>query len=479
MPDNVYFIIEGIRCPVCGAPEIQQNAVWRMGNQNVHQIVCQNGHSFRVYEHENGSYRIVLYRKSSHRDTTTATATATQTVEKTGRWAFAEAPTLSLDELKTFMTHLKAGIELELDYKEDAHAEIDNKTSDFFGMYIMRYHEVPSCPVCGRSNCWIHIPPKLVRAIQKDASINGNEFLIYGSAEGSEDFATQLKPVIDFLSQHYKVTERDSAHVHLLLTDDYTPLPVTVANNYWQLVRYFYPGYAWVFGNIQGSFLRKSGYSGFQDLLSSPLFDRVGGNRNAVYFGESYIQRNKIIIFNIENRLADASLNLKQLVALRAVNLALMKRAAELSLVGLIKVDNDKWPIYKGLGQIINDLVWSNISPQQVDMNLVKQWMKRNAEEMLDEIKHLLSPFEYEIIKELIENPPREAQNITNVEISLPTKRMDRTLIQAILNAPTTKTEKESITVIAKALGKTEEKVKKELEKLGAKWCNGKFKVVA
>jgi len=478
MPDNVYFIIEGIRCPVCGAPEIQQNAVWRMGNQNVHQIVCQNGHSFRVYEHENGSYRIVLYRKSSHRDTTT-TATATHTVENTGRWVFAEAPTISLEQLKTFMTHLKAGLELELDYKPNANAEeVDIKTEQFFGMRITRYHEVPSCPVCGRLNCWVHIPEKLVRSIERDGSISGNEFLIYGSAEGSEDFATQLKPVIEFLSQNYQVTWKDSCHVHLLVSDDYAPLPITVANNFWQLVRYFYPGYAWIFGNTPGSFLRKSGYSGFQDLLSSPLFDRVGGNRNAVYFGESYIQRTKIIIFNIENRLADASLNLKQLVALRAVNLALMKRAAELSLVGLIKVDNDKWPIYKGLGQIINDLVWSNISPQQVDMNLVKQWMKRNAEEMLEEIKHLLTDFEYKIIKELIENPPREAQNITNVEISLPTKRMDRTLIQAILNAPTTKTEKESITVIAKALGKTEEKVKKELEKLGAKWVNGRFKVV-
>jgi hypothetical protein len=318
-----------------------------------------------------------------------------------------------------------------------------------------------------------------VRAIQKDASINGNEFLVYGSSESSEEFAEQFKPTLEFLTQYYKVTERDSAHVHLLLTDDYMPLPITVANNFWQLVRYFYPGYAWVFGNTPGSFLRRSGYSGFQDLLYSPLFDRVGGNRNAVYFGESFINRGKIIIFNIENRLADASLNLKQLVALRAVNLALMKRAAELALVGLIKIDNDKWPLYKGLGLVINDLIWSNILPEQVDMNLVKQYMKQNASELLDEIAHLLTPFEYTVVKELIENPPREQQNTTNAEIDIPIKRMDRTLIQAIINAPTTKTEKESITVIAKALGKTEEKVKKELEKLGAKWCNGRFKVVA
>jgi hypothetical protein len=336
-----------------------------------------------------------------------------------------------------------------------------------------------SCPVCGRLGCWVRIPEKLVRSIQRDGSIFTNEFLIYGSSESSEEFAEQLKPVIEFLSQNYQVTWRDSCHVHLLVSDDYEPVPITVANNFWQLMRYFYTGYAWIFGNTPGSFLRMSGYSGFQDLLSSPLFDHVGGTRNAVYFGESYISRNKIIIFNIENRLADASLNVKQLVALRAVNLALMKRAAELSLVGLIKIDNDRWPIYKGLGQVINDLVWSNILPQQVDMNLVKQWMKRNAEEMLDEIKHLLTDFEYNIIKELIENPPREQNNLTNTDINIPAKRIERQFIQAIINAPTTKSEEESIKIIAKTLGKTEETVAKKLKELGAEWCNGRFKVVA
>jgi len=470
----------GLTCPVCHA-DVHETATWIMGQQTVHQIVCQNGHSFRAYEHADGAYRIVLYGNTTRRDTTTATTTQTQstvTAGENGRWQFAPAPTISLDELKNFTAHLKAGLELELDYKPNINPEnIDIKTEEFFGLRITRYHEVPSCPVCGRLNCWVHDPDKQVRAIESDGSIRGREFLIYGSGKTSEVFATRLKPVIEFLSQYYQVTWRDSCHVHLLVADDYSPVPITVANNFWQLMRYFYTGYVWFFGNTPGSFLRQSSYSGFQDLLASPLFDRVGGNRNAVYFGESYISRNKIIIFNVENRLADASLNVKQLVALRAVNLALMKRAAELALVGLIKIDNDKWPLYKGLGQVINDLIWSNISPEQVDMNLVKQWMKRNAEEMLDEIKHLLSPFEYAIVKELIENPPREQQNTTNAEIDIPIKRMDRTLIQAIINAPATKTEKESIVAIAKALGKTEETVEKKIKELGATWVNGRFKV--
>ena len=479
MPDhNIFVILPGLACPICGAIELQETATWRMGQQTVHQIVCQNGHNFRVYEPQPGVYKIVTYKKKSATENTVTT-----TVEKTGRWQFAPAPTISIEQLKKFWSHLKAGLELELDYPPNTNVEgaqdIDRKTEQFFGMRITRYHDVPSCPVCGRLGCWVHIPEKLVRSIQRDGSIFGNEFLIYGSSESSEEFAEQLKPVIEFLSQYYQVTWKDSCHVHLLVADDYEPVPITVANNFWQLMRYFYTGYAWIFGNTPGSFLRMSGYSGFQDLLSSPLFDHVGGTRNAVYFGESYISRNKIIIFNIENRLADASLNVKQLVALRAVNLALMKRAAELSLVGLIKIDNDRWPIYKGLGQIINDLVWSNISPQQVDMNLVKQWMKRNAEEMLDEIAHLLTPFEYKIVKELIETPPREQQNnLINTEISIPTKRIERQLIQAIINAPTTKSEKESITVIAKALGKNEETVAKKLKELCAQWSNGRFKVM-
>jgi len=477
MPEN-YVIIEGLRCPVCGVLNVRELATWRMGNQTVRQLECMNGHRFRDYE-RNGVHHPIVYRHNTLGETTGTQTESTVTAIENGRWQFAPAPTITLTDFDRVCKFLKAGTELELDYPEfSQHAEIDNKTIDFFGMYIMRYHAVPQCPVCGRTDCWVHIPPKGVRAIQRDASVD-IEFLFYGSSESSEDYATQIKPTIDFLSQHYKVTERDSAHVHLLLTDDYKPLPVTVAYNYWQLVRYFYPGYAWIFGNTPGSFLRRNSYSGFQDLLSSPLFDHVGGTRNAVYFGESYINRGKIIIFNIENRLADASLNVKQLVALRAVNLALMKRAAELSLIGLIKVDNEKWPFYKGLGQIINDLIWRNLSPQQVDMNLIKQWMKMNAEEMLDEIAHFLTPFEYSIVKELIENPPREQQNVTNTEINIPEKRINRTLIQAVINAPVTKSENESIKIIAKTLGKSEAKVKEELEKLGAKWTNGRFKVVA
>ena len=476
MPEN-YVILQGLRCPVCNVLNVRELATWRMGNQTVRQLECMNGHRFRDYE-RNGVHHPIVYRHNTLGEATQTERTVTAI--ENGRWQFAPAPTISLDELKHFLSYLKAGLELELDYKTNyAPEEIDSITEQFFGIRITRYHELPSCPVCGRLNCWVHIPEKLARFIERDGSIRGNEFGLYGSSESSEEFAEQLKPVIEFLSQNYQVTWRDSCHVHLLVSDDYEPLPITVANNFWQLMRYFYPGYAWIFGNTPGSFLRQSSYSGFQDLLASPLFDRVGGTRNAIYFGESYINRGKIIIFNIENRLADASLNVKQLVALRAVNLALMKRAAELALVGLIKIDNGKWPIYKGLGQIINDLIWSNISPQQVDMNLVKTYMKQNAEELLDEIKHLLTDFEYSIVKELIENPPREAQNIASAEISLPTKRMDRTLIQAILNVPSTKTEEESIKIIAKTLGKTEEKVKKELEKLGAKWTNGRFKVVA
>jgi len=475
-----YVIIEGIRCPICGAQEVHEIATWRMGSQNVRQLVCIHGHNFRAYEPRLGVYKIVTYKKKSVTE-----STITVNTEENGRWQFAPAPTISLEELKNFMAHLKAGLELELDYKlvPNVNAnvqidEIDRKTREFFKLPITRYHEVPSCPVCGLSGCWQHIPPKRVRAIEKDGSIIGNESLVYGSGEPSEEFAEHLKPTIEFFSQYYQVTERDSCHVHLLVTDDYLTVPITVANNFWQLMRYYYPGYAWVFGNTPGTFLRKSGYSGFQDLLVSPLFDNVGVHRNAIYFGESYIQNRRIIIFNIENRLADSSLNIKQLVALRAVNLALMKRAAELSLVGLIKVDNDKWPIYKGLGQIINDLVWRNLSPQQVDMELVKKYMKQNAEEMLDEIKHLLTDFEYNIIKELIENPPRESNQITTTDIRVPANRVDSALLKTIISIPPTKTEEESISLIAKALGKPEKTIKKELEKLGFTWVNGKFTVV-
>jgi len=298
MPENNYVIIQGLRCPICSVLNVRELSVWRMGSQTVRQLECMNGHHFRDYE-RNGVHHPIVYRHNALGEP--ITATATQTVENTGRWTFAPAETISFWDLTNFMAHLKAGIELELNYDLSQYdrATIDNKTSDFFGMHILRYHTVPPCPVCGRIECWEHKPKKRVRAIQKDASIDGNESLVYGSSECSEEFAENFKPSLEFLAKYYKVTEQNSAHVHLLVTDDYTPLPITVANNFWQLVRYFYPGYAWIFGNTPGTFLRRSGYSGFQDLLASPLFDRVGGNRNAVYFGESYIEHGKIIIFNM------------------------------------------------------------------------------------------------------------------------------------------------------------------------------------
>jgi len=109
-----------------------------------------------------------------------------------------------------------------------------------------------------------------------------------------------------------------------------------------------------------------------------------------------------------------------------------MKRAAELSLVGLIKVDNEKWAVYKELSNIVNELIWYG-DQHYYDAELVKKYMKQNAEEMLDEIKRLLSPFEYMIVKELIENPPRETSHVEATEI-IPTKRENKKLIEVIIN---------------------------------------------
>ena len=297
MPESNYVVIEGLRCPICGVLNVQETAVWRMGSQNVRQLVCLHGHTFRDYERNGVHHPIVYARHSALGETTTETTISEIPSEITGRWAFAEAPTISLTDFDRFCKFLKAGLELELNYKNGEYNTINDATKQYFRMPILEYHHDPYCPVCGQDGCWEHIPPKLVRAIQKDGSINGNEFLIYGSSEPSEEFAEQIKPTLEFLSQHYKVTESDSAHVHLLITDDYIPLPLTIANNFWQLMRFFYPGYAWIFGNTPGSFLRRSHYSGFQDLLESPLFDHVGGTRNAVYFWDSRIHDGVSILY--------------------------------------------------------------------------------------------------------------------------------------------------------------------------------------
>ena len=129
---------------------------------------------------------------------------------------------------------------------------------------------VPTCPVCGNIDCWSHLPNNLIRAIERDGSINGWEFIIYGSTITSEEFSKRLP--IDEFRQYFKVTESDSMHIHLLLTNQIVNIPTIILKNFWQLVRYFYPAWAYLFGNTQRTYIRNNHYSNFADFGSSFLY---------------------------------------------------------------------------------------------------------------------------------------------------------------------------------------------------------------
>jgi len=331
------------------------------------------------------------------------------------------------------------------------------------------YHDPGVCPVCGREDCWNHLPNNLLRAIEHDGSINGWEFLIYGNTLPSKEFIEKLKPLIQKLSEYFNPTERDSCHAHALLSDEIPArIPTAILKNVWQLTRYYFPGFSWLFGNQPRTIYRRSSYAGFESWDISAITNTVLGNdRNGLYYGNMGSHK-----FNIEFRMADSTLNLKQITALRSVVRALVIRAVELSQIGIIKVDSDpqKWEKIKKADAAINDACRYNETQQITDE--VKQIMKENAKELLEEIKHLLDIFEYDLIKALIEAPPRETGETTLTEIAIPKlSPLAKTVNALVVNkAITAESEPEAVAQIATLIGKSQEKVQAALKELGATW---------
>ena len=366
--------------------------------------------------------------------------------------------------LAYFKTHLKVGLELELDFRS---RELSgDELFQIFGVAGRAYHDPGPCPVCGRPNCWEHVPANLLRAIEHDGSIYGWEFIIYGNTLPTKEFIKKLEPLVKKLSEHFTTSERDSCHAHALLTDEIPHIPSSILRNIWQLFRYFFPGFSWLFGNQRETVYRRSGYAGFLGYnISGVGHERLGRERNGVYFG-NITQHN----FNVEIRMADATLNIKQIAALRAIVRAMVLRAVELAQIGVINVDTDqqKWEQYKNAGKAINKACQENVPITQD----VKEIMKRNAQEMLNEIKHLLDNYELKLISELIANPPRESGEMVLTETTLPQlSPLARKINSLIINkAIIAQSEEEAIQELARITGKSEDKIQKALKELGATW---------
>jgi hypothetical protein len=311
--------------------------------------------------------------------------------------------------------NLVLGLELEYDFVDQDSPISNGQVKRVFGLEPTEYHHAPECPVCGNESCWNHLPDNLIRGVERDASIRGWEFLVYGSHISSEEFAKRL-PLAKF-REYFAVNERDGLHVHAMLKHDIARLPNVIVKNLWQLFRYYYPAWVNLFGNYsqRQGFLRRSSYNDhdyvtFTSFSKSPFLARwaqeVKLQRCALYLKETPIECDEMDEFDIEIRTSDASMDLEQLIAVRAMTKAMILRAAQLSNFGLISVESnaETWERVKNVVSKIN--ARSDITKEDIE------FMQKHTMSLMKELAPFLTEFERTCVKHLIEKPVRERGEI-------------------------------------------------------------------
>jgi hypothetical protein len=379
--------------------------------------------------------------------------------------------------------NLVLGLELEFDYKDALDPISDSAVKRAFGVSTTDYHHHPECPICGNEMCWNHLPDNLIRGIERDASIRGWEFLIYGSHISSEDFAKRL-PLAKF-RDHFIVNERDGLHVHAMLKHDIARLPNVIVKNLWQLFRYYYPAWVNLFGNYSQSqgFLRHSGYNGhdyvtFTSFSKSPFLTRwaqdVKMQRCALYLKETPIENEDMDSFDVEIRTSDGSMDLEQLVAVRSITKALILRAAQLSNFGLISVESntETWERVKDVVSKIN--LRSGFKKDDIE------FMQKHTVSLVRELAPFLSEFERTCIKHLLEKPVRERENHpTSHDLGLDLSENAKHLKKLIaVGGIETDTEEAWFGKVAHIMGLPTDEVKTALRQLKAYFDNETHQMV-
>lgn len=395
-------------------------------------------------------------------------------------WRFNTSLASKEDWTEYFNKNLIVGLELELDWSK---GEMPNSTiSKTYGVPPTSYHSLPNCSICGSGGCWEHIPKNLIRAVEHDSSINGWEFIIYGSNMSSEEFASKLP--LEQLKRYFKPTQADGLHIHLLLVHDIKPIPVIVAKNLWQLFRFYYPAWIYLFGNysVSQGFIRNSGhghdyttYSKFSTSPFKPTWGKVLRNkdiaRNGLWFGPTQIDQENIGTFDIEIRTPDSTLDLEQLVASRAISKALVLRSAQLSNYGLLSVETnvELWSKIKTTIKKINSRITTDDD---------EKFMRENAQAFLKELLPFLSEFERKCIRNLIETPVRRRAENTSAVIIPKTSELAKELKKLMSLAQIEVESKEEwIMKVARLMNKTNEEIEKALMQIKA-WYDSDSKTM-
>ena len=397
-------------------------------------------------------------------------------------WRFKTSLATKEDWTEYFAQNLVIGLELELDWKSGIE-QTNSVMEREFGVCPTEYHCIPNCPICGSELCWKHSPANLIRSIEHDGSIEGWEFLIYGNKLSSEEFAKRVP--LDKFKKYFEVSEADSLHVHAMLVHDIRQIPNVIAKNLWQLFRFYYPAWVYLFGNHSPStgFLRNNSFAHFAKFSRSPFMPRWdndlnahdnSGARSALYFGSTPIRNPKMDAFDIEIRTPDATLDLEQIVAARALTRALVLRAAQLSNYGLLSVEtNEKdWAMVKNAVSKLD----SRSGITEADLIFVKA----HAVRLVKELSPFLSEFERRCIKSLFDKPVRErtttemATEIIVPQVSELAKQLKRLITVADIEAST---KGDWIKKVAVLMGTEPSKIVKALGEIKAYFDDSETKM--
>jgi hypothetical protein len=372
------------------------------------------------------------------------------------KWRFRTKDATSLDYTEYFNENLVIGLEAEYDFK-GLHIQ-GAQLARLFGVENTEYHHTPLCPLCGHEGCWNHLPDNLIRAIERDRSIEGWEFIIYAGRISPEEFARRLP--LTKIAAHFKPTWRNSLHTHAMLVHNITKIPAVILKNTWQLFRFYYPGWVYLFGNFprENGFLRKQPAEA--DYVPFRLFNRTPFNARwiydishaehttnggGMYFGKwgreaperfAELSKSELDKFDIEIRTSDSTLDLEQFVAIRALTRAMVVRAAQLSNFGLISVETDKemWEKVKAVTLKLN--ARSGLTEQD------EAFMREQAIGFAKELAPFMNEYERACLKNLIEKPVRtrteqEQARVFNVKTSPIAKEMRRLIALAEIEADT------------------------------------------
>ncbi len=340
------------------------------------------------------------------------------------------------DWIKYFDKNLIVGLELELNWKNPFLGLNEDEIKAIFGIYSTGYHDYISCEICGRKSCCEHVPKNLIRAIQRDATINGFEFLVYGNNLDSLSFSKKFYSALENLKEFFIVEDCNSCHIHMLITNQVEEIPKLFIENFWQLYRKYYSVILWLMGTSKDYIHRKSGYAKWETWYLSPTTNdlmqslkelvRIEHNRDELRYSNNDLEHHvhhivrsglnfmpftfnekseqlEIKNFDIEFRCGDGTLNLDQIILNRVLTKAVFLRAVELSQFGLLNVETDEsWLRNKELKVLID------FKPNLIKEKF-KEYYESHAKDLLSALYNDIAPFldnlEKSAFKSISENP--------------------------------------------------------------------------